>query len=204
MNFSTWVKKHIGKSVDYDGSYGVQCVDLVNSFADEVLDIKGCFYGLDYAKEIWTKRNSLPKIKNNFIPIFNTPDFIPREGDIFVRSSGKYGHTGVINNSDGHEFFTYEQNYNGNYEPMSLIKHTEWRYFNFLRPKFQKINANGGLNCYNSMKSLIKAVTIPNGTSVEIVSCNCGQKKIKGRWYQMQIIKYKDKLYYCADKYFTV
>lgn len=204
MTFSNWVKKHKGKGVDYDGSYGVQCVDLVNSFADEVLGIKGCFYGLNYAREIWTKRNSLPKIKNNFIPIVNTPDFIPRQADVFVRSSGKYGHTGIIDSSDGHVFYAYEQNYNGKHDAMKLIKHTDWKYFDFLRPKHQKVNAKGGLNCYKSLGSLIKAVTIPDGTAVEIVACDCGQKKIKGSWYQMQRIRYKGKLYYCADKYFTV
>ena len=54
------------KGVDYDGLYGRQCVDLVNDFANRVLGIKDCFYGLTYAYEIYTKYPSLTKINSNF------------------------------------------------------------------------------------------------------------------------------------------
>ena len=44
MKFDEYVKRNLGKKIDYDGLYGVQCVDLVNDYADKVLGIKGCFY----------------------------------------------------------------------------------------------------------------------------------------------------------------
>ena len=32
MTFEKWVSQNLGKSIDYDGVYGVQCVDLVKHY----------------------------------------------------------------------------------------------------------------------------------------------------------------------------
>lgn len=40
MTFDQFIKKHLGKAMDYDGVSGVQCVDLAKYYLDEVFGIK--------------------------------------------------------------------------------------------------------------------------------------------------------------------
>ena len=106
------------KGVDYDGLYGRQCVDLVNDFANRVLGIKDCFYGLTYAYEIYTKYPSLTKINSNFSRIYvNEPGEYPKIGDVIVwgkEKNGYAGHTAVcIKNVSTDGFKVFEQNYDG-------------------------------------------------------------------------------------------
>ncbi len=39
INFEKFIKKHLGKATDVDGSAGVQCVDLAKAYLKEVFDI---------------------------------------------------------------------------------------------------------------------------------------------------------------------
>lgn len=118
MKLNEWVstiKKYGG--IDYDGVYGRQCVDLVNHYASKVLGISGCFYGLNYAYEIYTKYPSLPKINKNFKRIdVNARGEYPQRGDVIVWSKAKNGyagHTAVCLSGDKNGFTVFEQNYNG-------------------------------------------------------------------------------------------
>ena len=118
MKFDDWrtaVKKKRG--VDYDGSYGKQCVDLVNDYAHEVLGIRGCFYGLNYAYEIYTKFPRLNKLYKNFKRIYvNAPGQYPKRGDVIVwdkAKNGYAGHTAVCLSGDRSGFTVFEQNYDG-------------------------------------------------------------------------------------------
>ncbi len=43
MKFSAWVKKFIGKKTNYDGVYGVQCVDLIDCYIHECLGLNKGF-----------------------------------------------------------------------------------------------------------------------------------------------------------------
>lgn len=36
MNYSEFINKYLGKSTDYDGAYGVQCVDLIKAYLHDV------------------------------------------------------------------------------------------------------------------------------------------------------------------------
>lgn len=106
------------KGIDYDSLYGRQCVDLVNDFANRVLGIKDCFYGLTYAYEIYTKYPSLTKINSNFSRIYvNEPGEYPKVGDVIVwgkAKNGYAGHTAVcIGNGSTDGFKVFEQNYDG-------------------------------------------------------------------------------------------
>ena len=40
MTYSAFVKKYLGKEIDYDGSSGVQCVDLAKLYIDKVIGVK--------------------------------------------------------------------------------------------------------------------------------------------------------------------
>lgn len=142
MKLSEWkesVKK--SKGVDYDKMYGKQCVDLVNDFANRVLGIKDCFYGLTYAYEIYTKYSSLAKINSNFTRInVNAPGEYPKVGDVVVwgkDKNGYAGHTAVcVENGSTDGFTVFEQNYDGK----GSIREYKYLYkyvSGWLRPKNQ-------------------------------------------------------------------
>ncbi len=202
MKFDKWVQDYKGKKIDYDGVYGVQCVDLIKHYIDKVIGKKPQSIG--NAKDYWSKRNQ-KYLKSMFVPIKNTAKFIPRKGDIFVRSSGKYGHIGVCDGDSTTEYFrSWEENAGGTGEGMTKHRHTNWATINFLRPRYQYVDANGGLRGYKKLKSKSHAVTIKDGAKVEIIKANCGKKTIKKKSYQMQQVKYSGKKYYVADEFFMV
>ena len=130
------------KGVDYDKNYGKQCVDLVNDFANRVLGIKDCFYGLTYAYEIYTRYSSISKINTNFSRInVNAPGEYPKVGDVIVwgkEKNGYAGHTAVcIENGSTDGFKVFEQNYDGK---GGIREYTYSGYKNvsgWLRPKNQ-------------------------------------------------------------------
>lgn len=130
------------KGVDYDGYYGKQCVDLVNDFANRVLGIKDCFYGLTYAYEIYTRYSSLSKINSNFSRIYvNEPGEYPKVGDVIVwgkEKNGYAGHTAVcISNGSTDGFTVFEQNHDGK-GGIREYKYSGYKYVSgWLRPKNQ-------------------------------------------------------------------
>ena len=84
MTFDSFVKRFIGKAVDYDGVSGVQCVDLVKLYLYNVFGIRAGAWG--NARDYWLDFNSHKIMKENFTKIKNTPEFVPQKGDILVWS----------------------------------------------------------------------------------------------------------------------
>ncbi len=120
MNFNEWVNKYIGRKTDYDGVYGVQCVDLIDCYIAQCLGLKKGFWG--NAKYWWTRRNTSKWLKNNFD--FITPKYKNGElkaGDIGIRASGTYGHIFIIKEptADGRVKY-YDQNADGSGAAMTL------------------------------------------------------------------------------------
>jgi len=157
MTFDKWVKDNIGKAIDYDKAYGVQCVDLVKHYVKNVLDITPQSIG--NAIEYYNKRKTSTYLICNFVWINNTPTFIPKRGDIGVfKSKTGHGHICVCDGvGDTHSFYSYDQNYpHAKHEPMTRIKHTYDNFLGVLRPINQK-NISKGLcslfNCNASAKS---------------------------------------------------
>ena len=70
----------MGKSIDYDGVSGVQCVDLVKVYMNKVFGLKPGAWG--NAKDYYENFNNVSALKNNFTRIANTPEFMPIKGDI--------------------------------------------------------------------------------------------------------------------------
>lgn len=97
-----WVNAQVGKSLDYDGYYGAQCVDLIKYYYDYL----GCASyargnGCDYAT------NALPSGWARY------KDAQPQPGDILVytgNSSNPYGHVAIYEA----DRVTYHQNLNYN------------------------------------------------------------------------------------------
>lgn len=134
MKFNEWVefvKKQGG--VDTDGYYGKQCMDLYNSYGNEVLGVFNI--GADCAKNIMNNQNIL----NAVDVIENYPDFMVQKGDIVVfRNMGYYGHVAIcLGPADLMGYKCIEQNWS-NTRQLEEVWH-DYVYGNpvFLRPKNQ-------------------------------------------------------------------
>lgn len=128
MLFSKWVKNNLGNKIDYDGVYGVQCVDLIKSYIKNVLEIEPQSIGnaIDYYK----KRNRIKYLKDNFTAYDYSDSFKFHKGDIIVmQGSSSYGHIAVCTgeyNKGG--VYAYDENYKGSGDGMTK------RYFEFEGP----------------------------------------------------------------------
>lgn len=133
MNFNEWVNKYIGRAVDYDGSSGAQCVDLCKSYLKEVHNVPMFSIG-GSAKNYWLKRFSQ---LSGFEKIANTPDFVPKKGDIAVWDASKgggHGHVAICTGEgDTKYFYSYDMNWNG--KAMKKVKHDYSGFYGVLRPK---------------------------------------------------------------------
>ena len=63
MTAEEFYKKHVGKAIDTDGGYGVQCVDLFKSFTKENYNIYKYTCGNGWASGLWIYRKSKPYYK---------------------------------------------------------------------------------------------------------------------------------------------
>lgn len=138
MIFDEFVKNYNGKATDYDGGYGVQCVDLIKLYADKVLGLKFGAFGDAHA--YYDNFNNIEMLKQNFERITNTPEFIPQKGDIMVwnkNRGGGCGHVAICNGVGTTSYFcSYDQNWNGT-KAMQLVKHTYSNVYGVIRPKNQ-------------------------------------------------------------------
>ena len=152
MNYNEFINEYVGKSIDYDGVSGVQCVDLIKLYLDKVYNIKAGSWG--NAKDYFINFDKLP-IKNSFEKITNTANFIPIQGDICVWGIGlgnKYGHVAIATGlGNARIFYTYDLNWRS-----KEIRFTEHNYKGFL-----------GVLRYKVLDEIMK--TYKNGSTKEKV-----------------------------------
>ena len=103
--YKDFVKKRLGKRVDYDGAYGFQCADLAKLYIDE---------GLEFGK-IWALGNAKDMPNNPFFSswekIKGTKNLM--QGDIIIRSQGKYWHVAIVDHILNWKVYVLEQNGSG-------------------------------------------------------------------------------------------
>ena len=139
MGFDAFVKAYTGKRIDYDGVSGVQCVDLAKVYMNKVFGMKPGAWG--NAKDYYENFNNISALKNNFTRIANTPEFVPKKGDICVwgknvSNTHNYGHIAIATGEGNtKELYTYDQNWNG--KAMKKVKHNYVAFLGVLRPKDQ-------------------------------------------------------------------
>lgn len=115
----------VGKSYDYAGGYKGECVSLVKRYIRDVLGFTPQSIG--NAKEYWLKRNG------NYIKAHFKPVSKPKRGDLFVRTSGTYGHIGIVLSAGDTTYYTIEQNKGGCRVVTNELRKYESDY-HFLRP----------------------------------------------------------------------
>ena len=60
MTAKEFYERHVGKAIDTDGGYGVQCVDLFKAFTKENYGISNYTCGNGWASGLWINRKSRP------------------------------------------------------------------------------------------------------------------------------------------------
>lgn len=218
MTYAEFIKKHKGKGVDYDGTAGVQCVDLAKCYMAEVFGMKPGAWGDAHC--YYDNFNSISALKSNFTRIANTASFVPKKGDIMVwsskLSSGGWGHIAICTGEGNtNYFYSYDQNWTGKHDPCTKIKHTYNCVLGVLRPKDQtKITGTSTstntetLITYKVTASKLRYRKSPSLTADiagtlekdEKVKAVKGYSKAKDgyTWYKVKINK---KYYYCAAAY---
>lgn len=103
--YKNFVNKRLGKRVDYDGAYWFQCADLAKLYIDEGLEF-GKIGALGNAKDMPNNPffSSWKKIKG-------TKNLM--QGDIIIRSQGKYWHVAVVDHILNGKVYVLEQNGSG-------------------------------------------------------------------------------------------
>ena len=165
MTFDEFVKKYNGKSIDYDGAYGVQCTDLIKLYVEKVFGVSAGSASWGNAKYYYT--NTPAKLKNITTKIANTASFVPKKGDIMVWNGnvgGGAGHVAICTGEGTTSYFySYDQNWNG--KAMHKVKHSYDNVYGVLRPKDQsKI-----VTVSNTSGGFVSPKTWTNGSTNETV-----------------------------------
>lgn len=164
MNLDEFVKKYKGTAIDYDGSCGAQCVDLIKLYSDKVLGLKLGAIGNAHCYFDDFKKHKI--LTDNFIRISNYLEFKPQKGDICVWGTtlSKYGHVAIATGSATlSEFKSYDMNWGG--KEMKEILHSYKHFLGVLRPVDQ-----------NKINEVVKETT-------KLKSNNTIAKEvIKGKW----------------------
>ena len=103
-----WLQEQEGRSIDYDGYYGAQCVDLIMAYYKYLIGYNVGGNGDDYAT------NTLPSGWTR------TKNGQPQKGDILVYAGGTgAGHVAIYESDN----VTWHQNYGGQYVRRVTNKH---------------------------------------------------------------------------------
>lgn len=123
MTYDEFEKKYLGKAVDFDGTAGVQCVDLVDQYLKDCFGITGVW--VSGAKDLYSKFGSYPALVSAFDRVPNTPELVVRKGDIVVWGGGSWGHTGIGTGEGNVDWFvSLEENTLGQHEPTQKVRHS--------------------------------------------------------------------------------
>lgn len=134
MTLQEFIKKYEKKTVDFDGAYGGQCVDLFNKYLVDCLGITNPIQQFPVASAYqifnYAKNNS------SFVCIPNDPTAIPQAGDIMIwnQGVGPHGHVAIFVEGDVMSFRSFEQNWNG-VQKCVIVNHPYDHITGWLRPK---------------------------------------------------------------------
>lgn len=137
MNYQEFIKEYDGKTFDYDGVSGVQCVDLIKMYLNKVFELKPGSWG--DARAYYENYNNNSVLKTNFDRIENTPDFIPQKGDIVVwnKNVGNgCGHVAVAT-GEGTTTYFYSHDQGWGEKKVRKVYHNYTNVLGVLRPKNQ-------------------------------------------------------------------
>ncbi|WP_285240049.1 CHAP domain-containing protein [Pseudarthrobacter sp. MEB009] len=97
----SWLSTSVGKRLDPDGHYGLQCVDAVDHYGEFI-------FGVPWSQSVGGVRGAKDLLgvapDKYWIRIDYFHGFVPQRGDVLVYggdSSNEWGHTAVVESADG-------------------------------------------------------------------------------------------------------
>lgn len=99
--YKEFKEKWIWKRIDYDKSYGYQCIDLIKQYSDEVLKMW----------KIWAIWNANKVQNSSTFKSFSklgVKNLI--QWDIIIRTKWKYGHIAIVDHIRNWKVYVLEQN----------------------------------------------------------------------------------------------
>ena len=127
-----WVNAQVWKSLDYDGAYGAQCVDLIMFYYQYLGTSSPGGDARDY------RSNALP---SGWQRINYYSGLAPNPGDICVwgpyqgPATSEFGHVGIVTSGNSSTFNSVEQNVDGQYV-QTIYNRTTSSVACFIRPDF--------------------------------------------------------------------
>ncbi|MDR2398652.1 MAG: CHAP domain-containing protein [Spirochaetaceae bacterium] len=101
----------LGKKVDFDGSFGAQCVDLFRQYNQEVFDLPHTG-SVEGAKDLYLKYDALNGEKTHYNRIAHKTGTLPQVGDVIIwdaSGTNKYGHVAIVLFATGKNVTVAEQ-----------------------------------------------------------------------------------------------
>lgn len=112
MKLDEFLTKYAGKKVDFDNTYGAQCVDLFRQYCKDVLNIPHTgSVDPDGAQGIWKNYDKLPLEQKYFERV--DAGYMPMIGDVAVWNgtmSNEYGHVAIVLGYSFGDILVFEQN----------------------------------------------------------------------------------------------
>jgi hypothetical protein len=137
MTLQDFIDRYDGKHLDWDGAFGTQCVDEARFYFSEVCKVAKQPAGVVGAKDFFLNFDKDPVLRENFIKIENTPDLVPKPGDIVIwdkTAANPYGHIAIFVKGDVQSFDSFDQNLPTG-SACHIVHHTYKNVLGFLRPK---------------------------------------------------------------------
>lgn len=115
MTLDTFISKYMGKTVGYpDGQYVGECLSLVKWYCKDVFNFDPPPSGSNSAYGYWS--NFPNPLSTYFTKVANTPDGVPKRGDIIIwdtNAGGGCGHIAIFLEGTASSFKSLDQNWNG-------------------------------------------------------------------------------------------
>lgn len=111
--FEQFATDSLGKSLDFDGKYNSQCVDLFRFYVRDVLGYPQPLSVVG-AKDFWFNYSKDLNLKNYYQQIKNAPEAIPQSGDVIIWdawSTNAFGHIAIFIEGDVSKFISLDQNF---------------------------------------------------------------------------------------------
>ena len=111
MTLDEFVERYNGKKIDYDGSYGAQCVDVFRQYCKDVLAIPHTG-GVAGAAELFTKYEAMPLEQKYFERVPYKAGMLPEAGDVVVfgaTQTNQYGHVAIVLEASAEAIAVFEQ-----------------------------------------------------------------------------------------------
>lgn len=113
MTLQDFINKWTGKTVDTDGVYPNQCMDLMHQYLIDMFNITNPqVLSAPSAYLVYTNFDNMTG-KEQFERIANTPDGVPQKGDIlfFGTQIGQWGHVCIFVEGDTNSFKSFDANW---------------------------------------------------------------------------------------------